>query len=326
MPIQLGEHAIITLMRQHFTPMPDALPFGDDVSTVPIGEGEVAVLKTDMLVAQTDVPPTMTLWQAARKAAIAPISDFAAKGAKPIAATVALGLPEGFTTADFEALAQGLNSGAQEYGVYIVGGDTAQASNLTIAVHLYGTAKKQQLMLRSGAQSGDILAVTGFFGNPPAGLCLLLKNDTAPEPLGQTLLDSVLMPKARLAEGLALAATGAVTSAMDSSDGLAWCLHELAAQSEVGFEVSDLPLAAEAAQFAQLNGIAGAGLALYGGEEYELVLTVKPQLWLAAQTAVASVGGALLPIGIATSKRHITYHSEGQEHQVEPRGYEHFKS
>ena len=80
----LGEHAIIELMRRHFTPMPDvAVPFGDDISAVPIKEGEVAVLKADMLVAASDVPSEMTLWQAARKAVVMNVSDFAAKGVQP---------------------------------------------------------------------------------------------------------------------------------------------------------------------------------------------------------------------------------------------------
>ena len=94
--------------------------------------------------------------------------------------------------------------------------------------------------------------------------------------LRKVLLDSIYMPHARLAEGLALSSSGAVSASIDSSDGLAWCLHELSVQSRVGFEVSDLPLAAEAEEFAHLNGLDTTDLAVYGGEEYELVLTVKP--------------------------------------------------
>ncbi|MGD6805893.1 MAG: hypothetical protein ACQCN4_02925, partial [Candidatus Bathyarchaeia archaeon] len=61
----LGEHAVIELMRRHFALMPDvAVSFGDDVSAAPVGEGDVAVLKADMLVGKTDVPAGMSLWQA----------------------------------------------------------------------------------------------------------------------------------------------------------------------------------------------------------------------------------------------------------------------
>ena len=66
------------------------VPFGDDVSAVNLNQKQVAVLKTDMLVGKTDVPQEMTLFQAARKALVMNISDFASKGVQPIAALVAL--------------------------------------------------------------------------------------------------------------------------------------------------------------------------------------------------------------------------------------------
>ena len=100
---------------------------------------------------------------------------------------------------------------------------------------LYGVAQKSSLMLRTGAKPGDILAVTGLFGKPSAGLRLLLNDCKAPEVLGKRLLESVFLPKAHLAEGLALADCGAVSASMDSSDGLAWSLHELGRLSNVGF-------------------------------------------------------------------------------------------
>jgi thiamine-monophosphate kinase len=325
----LGEHRIVELLKRHFAVLPDVVVgFGDDVAAVQLkfGEGEVAVLKTDMLVAKTDVPVGMTLWQAARKAVIAPVSDFGAKGALPVAVQVAVGFPSKFTQAQVEEVAEGLNSGAREYGAYVVGGDTAEASDFTVAVQVYGTAKRKTLMLRRGAQPDDILAVTGFFGKTVAGLQILQQTLNLPANLRQPLVDSVLLPKARLSEGLALAGSGAVSASMDSSDGLAWCLHELAMQGNVGFVVSDLPVAPEAAQFAKLQGVDVTDLVLFGGEEYELVITVKPELWAAAEAAVASAGGKLLPIGKATKETKIMLNQNDVERPIEPKGYEHFKT
>ena len=150
------------------------VPFGDDVSAVNLDQEQVAVLKTDMLVGKTDVPEEMSLWQAARKAVVMNISDFASKGVQPTAALVSLGLTADFTRKNIEEIADGLNAGAREYGAYIIGGDTSETSDLIISVSLYGTAEKSTLMLRSGAKAGDILAVTGFFGKSAAGLRLLL--------------------------------------------------------------------------------------------------------------------------------------------------------
>ncbi len=172
--------------------MPNMLvPFGDDVSAVNLDEKCVAVLKTDMLVGKTDVPKEMTLFQAARKAVVMNISDFASKGVQPTAALAALGLPSTFTQNDIEETAEGLNAGAQEYSSYIIGGDTGEASDLIISVSLFGIAQTSALMLRSGAKAGDVLAVTGFFGKSAAGLRLLLGGCSAEAGLRKSLLDAV---------------------------------------------------------------------------------------------------------------------------------------
>jgi len=323
----LGEREIIELIRSRLSVMPDLpVPLGDDVSAVDVGKGRVAVLKTDMLVGGTDVPRGMSLWQAARKAVVMNVSDFAAKGVKPVALLVSLGLPRGLMRRDVEEIARGLNAGAREYGAYVIGGDTNEASDLIITVSLFGTADRKALMLRSGAKAGDIVAVTGFFGKTAAGLRLLLDGFAASKELREVLLSSVCMPKARLCEGLALRDSGAVSASIDSSDGLAWSLHELARMSGVGFLVKSVPVADEVRRFAEFNGLDSLELALYGGEEYELVVTVKPKLWVDAETIVETMGGALLPIGKVTRDSQVLVVVDGEKCVVEARGWEHFKS
>ena len=302
------------------------MPFGDDVSAVNIDQKQVAVLKTDMLVGKTDVPPNMSLWQAARKAIVMNVSDFASKGVQPTAALVSLGLPRGLTRKDIEEIARGLNAGAREYGAYVIGGDTGEASDLIISVSLYGTAEKTALMLRNGAKPGDILAVTGFFGKSAAGLRLLLGNYSASADLRDVLSGAVCMPKARLKEGLALSRSGAVSASIDSSDGLAWSLHEIGKMSDVGFLVNSVPVADEVRRFAEFNHLDPLELALYGGEEYELVITIKPKGWADAEAAVEAVGGRLLPIGKVTKDTQMLLDVDGKKRVIEARGWEHFKS
>jgi thiamine-monophosphate kinase len=323
----LGERRIINFIKSRLSVMPGLpVPFGDDVSAVSIGGGRIAVLKTDMLVDKTDVPRGMSLWQAARKAVVMNVSDFAAKGVKPAAALVSLGLPRKLMRKDVEEIARGLNAGAQEYGAYVIGGDTNEASDVVIAVSLFGMTKRKALILRSGAKAGDIVAVTGFFGKTAAGLRLLLNGYAASKELREVLLRSVCMPKARLCEGLALCRSGAVSASIDSSDGLAWSLHELARASGVGFMVNSVPVADEVLRFAEFNGLDALGLALYGGEEYELVVTVKPKRWAEAETAVESAEGHLLPIGKVTREKQVQLNINGERRAVEARGWEHFKS
>jgi thiamine-monophosphate kinase len=324
----LGEHEIIRLIQKRLAFMPNMpVPFGDDVSAVPLGDGKVAVLKTDMLVAATDVPAGMSLFQASRKAVVMNVSDFASKGVAPVAVLVALGLPKALASEKTVLeIADGLNAGAREYGAYVVGGDTGEASDLIISISLYGTAKQSALMLRNGAKAGDILAVTGLFGKTAAGLRLLFGGCKASANVRDVLVDAVFNPKARLLEGLALAGCGCVSASIDSSDGLAWSLHELARMSNVGFTLDAVPVAVEAEAFAVENCLDGVDLALYGGEEYELVVAVKPHMWDKAKAAVEAVGGCLIPVGKATKEKQVILDTAGEKRVVEARGYEHFKS
>ena len=324
---RLGERRIIEIMREHFEVMPNiSVPFGDDVSAVPVGDGEVAVLKTDMLVDKTDVPRGMSFWQAARKAVVMNISDFAAKGVEPKAVLVSLGLPRKLLQRDLIEIAKGLNAGARQYGAYIVGGDTAEASDLVISIHLFGTAKKDTMMLRSGAKVGDFVAVTDSFGKSAAGLRLLLNQFSVSDGLRNVLVEAVCMPQARLKEGLALRRSGAITASIDSSDGLAWSLHELSKLSNVGFVITGLPVADEVKRFAEFNSLDINELTLYGGEEYELVVTVNPKKWTEAETAIEAVGGRLLPIGKATRDKQLILDIDGKKRNIQPRGWEHFKN
>ncbi len=303
------------------------VPFGDDISAINIDKETVAVLKTDMLVSKTDIPKQMSLYQAARKAIVMNVSDFASKGVQPSAALVALGLPKKFTQKDVKEIARGLDAGAQEYGTYVIGGDTNESSDFIVSVSLFGIAEKSKLMLRNGAKEGNILAVTGFFGKPPAGIRLLQdKNCNADKKSREVLLRSVFLPQARLKEGLALSKCGAVTASIDSSDGLALSLHEIAQLSKIGFEIDKIPIAEEAVEFALTNKIEASELALHSGEEYEIVLTIKPKMWKVAKQAVEAVGGQLFRIGKATSKPGVFLNVDGKLKAVESRGWEHFKS
>lgn len=295
--------------------------FGDDVSAVDIGSGKLAVIKTDMLVGKTDVPPSMSLFQAARKAVIMNVSDLAAKGVKPLALLASIGVPRNLNKKDIEQIGEGLNKGAREYDAYILGGDTSEASDLVISCAAFGIGEKKHLILRSGAKQNDIVAVTGSFGKTAAGLKILLQNLSAPSRMRKTLVDSVLMPRARLNEGLALAETGAVTASIDSSDGLAWSLHEISKASHVGFIIDKLSIAEEAKQFAKLHKLDPIELSLYGGEEYELVVTVKPKLWKKARKKVS-----LIRIGRVIKEKTLVLKVGKKAFPIEARGWEHFKT
>ncbi len=319
---ELGERNIIGIILRKLSKMPNMpVPFGDDISAVEIGKRKLVILKTDMLVGKTDIPPEMTLWHAARKAVVMNVSDLAAKGVKPVALLAAIGIPRDLRRKDIEQIGNGLDAGAREYNAYVLGGDTNEASDVVISCTALGFGEKRRIMLRSGARPGDIVAVTGLFGKTAAGLKMLIQGLSAPSKLRKKLTDNVLMPRARLREGLALAQIGAVTASIDSSDGLAWSLHEISKASNVGFRIDQLPLASEAQDFANLHSLDANELCLYGGEEYELVVTVKPGLWDKATKNVP-----LIEIGRATGKKTLSLSVGKRAIPIEARGWEHFKT
>ncbi|NIP67059.1 thiamine-phosphate kinase [Candidatus Bathyarchaeota archaeon] len=322
----LGERKIIEIILDCLERMPNMpIPFGDDVSALDIGDHRLAVLKTDMLVGKTDVPLGMSLWQVARKAVVMNISDLAAKGVEPKAVLVSLGIPGGYSREDIQQIGRGLNAGAREYHVYVLGGDTNQASDLVISCSLLGSCDRGHIMERSGAKPGNLVAVTGFFGKTASGLKILLDNRSAPPNLRKELTRAVLMPHARLKEGLALAETGAVRASIDSSDGLAWSLNEIAEASGVGLVVDNPPVAPEARRFAEAQNLNPLELCLYGGEEYELVLTIEEESWEEAREAVEQVEGSLIRIGRVVEGRRLLLKSGEETTAIEARGWEHFR-
>ncbi|MBS7614715.1 thiamine-phosphate kinase [Candidatus Bathyarchaeota archaeon] len=324
---ELGERKVIQVIINSLDKMPNMpVPFGDDVSAIKIGKTTLAVVKMDMLVGKTDVPPDMSLRQAARKAIVMNVSDFAAKGVKPIAALVSLGLPKTFNEENLKQISLGLNEGTREYGAYIIGGDTGEASDLVISCSLIGVCENQILVRRSTAQPGDIVAVTGEFGKTAAGLKVLLEKLKVPKEIQKPLTEAVFWPKARLKEGITLAQAGFLSSSIDSSDGLAWSLHELSVASDIGFTIDFVPLASEAIEFAKLFNLNPLNLGLYGGEEYELVVTVKREFWDKAKKAIENLGGKLIKIGEVTEEKRLIAKIGGETLPIEPKGWEHFKN
>lgn len=305
--------------------MPDSpLPFWDDAMAIDLFDGRVVVLNTDMLVWETDVPKGMTLFQAARKAVIMNFSDLGAKGVQPQGFLASLGIPSDLEIDSIDELAQGFEVGAREYGGYVIGGDTNEASDIIINGVALGVAQNEKIVKREGARPGDILATTGSFGLTASAFKILLEGKEPPEGLRETLVESVYYPEAKVKEGIALAHSGTVTASIDSSDGLAMSLYDLSRSSGVGFRINNLNIPTEVQTYANYHGLDPFELALYGGEEYELIFTLKENAFDDAQEALAAVGCELYVLGTVTKKKTITIIKEEKELLIEKRGWEHF--
>ncbi|MDP8902430.1 MAG: thiamine-phosphate kinase, partial [Thermoproteota archaeon] len=218
------------------------------------------VMKSDMLVASTDIPSGMEAWQAARKSIVSCVSDLAAKGVRPHAAVISLGIPDSYSMLRpyIEGLAEGFAIASKEFGVKIVGGDTNEAAELVIDCSMIGFSTFK-VPTRSGAKPGDYVIVSGPFGFAPAGLAILLQNAITVSSSNSSsdsvtfrkhAVKSVLEPYPRQSFGLALARY--FSSSIDSSDGLAVSLYELASQSEgVDIIIYNIPFVEGLDEFAQ---------------------------------------------------------------------------
>ena len=292
---------------------------GDDVATVPARAGRL-VVKADMLVESTDVPKGMSYRQAARKAVAACVSDFAAKGARPDSFLVSIGLRKRTKAREVRSLGEGFRDAGREWGVRLVGGDTNESKELVIDCSMVGFSRR--VVGRVGAKEGDALVVTGKFGYPPAGLKILAGGARSEEGFRRAAVGSVLLPSPNLKVGLALGRH--LSSAMDSSDGLARSIHTLAKASGVGFELRKLPLAAGVKKFARENGLDWEELVLEGGEEYVVVGTVKAKGVAAAAKAAKRAGGRLEVIGLATSRADgVVLSSKGKKREIADAGWTH---
>ncbi|OGO30905.1 MAG: thiamine-phosphate kinase [Chloroflexi bacterium RBG_16_56_11] len=213
------------------------------------------------------------------------LSDIAAMGGKPEYTLVALALPGDTDTADITALYEGMIEIAREYGVAIVGGNISAAREVSVTITVIGGNVNGEVLRRSTARPGDVIAVTGYLGSAGAGLEMLLKKlEFKPEIAGY-LRNAFLHPVPRIAEGQFLVKKG-VTTAIDVSDGLLSDLRHICEASRVSARVDadKLPMHEAVREAFPERAVE---LALSGGEDYELLFTGKRNIVQEVQKGLA---------------------------------------
>src|SRR2546429_2539990 len=157
----------------------------DDVAVLPLRKiKRVAatttdlILKCDMLVESTDVPPGMRPWQIARKSMVSCVSDLSAKGiAPPYISLISIGIPKKYSKTEIVDLARGFQLASKEFKVRIVGGDTNKSNELIIDCNIVGISDDgSNIPKRKGARPGDVVICSGEFGYSASGLRILIAN------------------------------------------------------------------------------------------------------------------------------------------------------
>jgi thiamine-monophosphate kinase len=273
---RLNENAIVDLFVSQLNIESASKGIKDDVVIIPreIGQLKVnLVLKCDMLVESTDVPYLMHPGQIARKSVVASVSDFAAKGVKPLHCIISVGIPKTYSKNNLQKLITGFKRVSKEYEIEIVGGDTNESKELIIDCTLVGLNYADCIPRRYGAKPGDLIVVSGKFGYTSSGLKIINSKCLATRKFRTRAISSILQPKPNFRFGFSL--SGFFSSSMDSSDGLASSLYELADQSGVDFLITNLPTSKDVNDFASSNSFNLEELVFFGGEEYETVATVR---------------------------------------------------
>jgi thiamine-monophosphate kinase len=222
------------------------------------------------------------------RAVAANLSDLAAMGADPIGITVGLSLPGTVMVDWVEAVYRGMEACLDTYGGVLLGGDLVRSPQVSLAVTALGQGNPQHLLYRDRAQVGDMLLATGLHGASRAGLAVLLNPAAAasvPEPHRTAWVAAHQRPRPRFDGVQALrsqlpAAPWPPIAAMDTSDGLANAVLHLTQASGVGATLvrSRLPIPAGLADW--VGPDQALDWTLYGGEDFELVLTLPPELAL----------------------------------------------
>ena len=285
-------------------------------------DDKLCVVKVDTFVESTDMPPSMSLEQAARKSIVACVSDFASKGVKPLYGIISMTIPRKYSKKHIQKLAIGVSQTAKEFGFKVLGGDTNEGKELVIQVTLLGISKK--IVKRKGAKVGDVIVTSGTFGNTSAGLKILLKKKKAEKNFARIAKSSVLKPKPKLQFGIKNQKY--FSSSMDSSDGLSTTLNEMSNQSKKKFVISKLPSTPQVIEFAKKNRIDSNDLILNGGEEYEIVATVSKQHLRKVRKNASLEKIKLYEIGHVRPGKGVYYENQSAKFRIKSKGWMHFES
>jgi thiamine-monophosphate kinase len=284
---------------------------GEPGPGVLLGSGDDAAITKPRGVAATSIDAivdgvhfrrgSMPLEAIGRRALAAALSDLAAMGAQAGEAYIAIGIPEDLDEPGCLELLAGAEAVAAETATTLAGGDVSRSAVLFLAVTVVGYAETEaDLVTRSGAREGDVIAITGQLGGAAAGLRLLEGNVAVEldDEVQQKLRARQVAPRPRLSEGRALAKAGA-SAMIDLSDGLGADARHMAEQSGVRVEIDldALPLQEGVAEVAEAGGEDPLELATAIGEDYELLACLPAEMLEAALAAVRDLNGELTAIG-----------------------------
>ncbi|MBF2073751.1 MAG: thiamine-phosphate kinase [Synechococcales cyanobacterium C42_A2020_086] len=321
---EIGEQGLLQRLQRFCPPQ----VIGDDAALLTVAAEQSLVVTTDTLVDGVHFSDrTTSPIDAGWRATAANLSDLAAMGATPLGITVGLALPGETAVAWVEQFYQGITHCLAHYETPLVGGDICRSPVKMVAITAFGQVPAERAVRRSTAEPGDAIVVTGVHGASRAGLELLLhpqQGQSLSPSERAALIQAHQRPRPRL-DVLPLLKDCPRVAGMDSSDGLADAVLQICRASRTGAQLDrdQIPFPAYLTQW--ISQEQAIDWALYGGEDFELVLCL-PQS--AAQTLVQQLGPGAAIVGMITPASNVVLHDRSGTHADEilslDKGFQHF--
>jgi thiamine-monophosphate kinase len=327
---ELGEFGLIDLLNKTIArsrrPSPAwkrlLIGIGDDAAAWEI-IGPVQLATTDTMVQDVHFSlATTDFTDLGWKALATNVSDIAAMGGQPEYALVTLALPGDTQSEDMVALYKGMMKMANHCGVALVGGDIVRAPQLVITITVLGSAAKEGLLTRSAARPGDKIAVTNYLGNSAGGLRMLQTGLELDRRTTALLKQAHLRPMPRVEEGKLLVSHG-VRAAIDISDGLVADLGHICEMSGVAaiIHLEQLPIHPVLKKAFPEEHV---GMALSGGEDYELLFTAPSKVMEKVQHAAPCPITVIGEIGRGKHGKVTVLDAGGNAISLKEKGWDHF--
>jgi thiamine-monophosphate kinase len=326
------ERELIARISGRLPPAPRWMPIGigDDAAVVEPERNRLEVLSVDALVEGVHFDRAFTPPRAIGHRALGVnLSDLAAMGATPRLCLLSLALPPALAIDDFDGLIEGIAALARQHRVHVAGGNlTRSPGPMMIDITVIGTVKRRQVLTRSGARPGDELYVTGTVGAAAAGLGMLNEHPDAAGDTSNSCVMRYLYPQPRIRMGLLVGRNRGATASVDLSDGLADAVSQIAHGSGVGavIDAEAVPVEPGAREWFSRRGEDALRAAITGGDDYELLLAVRPRMARRLTAARRHGDVPLTRIGICTENRAMLLNCGNGSSSVSlPAGFHHFR-
>jgi thiamine-monophosphate kinase len=328
-----GESQIISLIKKRARADDQVLVgIGDDAAIIKTGGAMDLIACSDLMVEGVHF---RCEWGEPRlighKALAVTLSDVAAMGGIAKFALINIALPHRLSSEFIAKIFQGIFDLADSCGVSIIGGDTSSSrDSLFIDTSVIGECASGRALTRRGARVGDTIYVTGTLGASTLGLQMLEQgarlDDREDNLAARRALMKHLAPEPRLKTGRAIAEMNLATAMIDISDGLSTDLCHILYESDCGaiIRANAIPIDESVRSLsAATSEIDPLRLALDGGEEYELLFTVRPESRSRVAELSSATGIPITPVGEIVSEKGLQLMRDGTLRPVKPSGYEH---